>query len=198
MKKVIGLVIVCFLAYNSVYFKKLSEQFASESSKFNFVAYADSIYNQGILKQAKPISLADLQKELGKNNENAFSQFGNRLGIGQTAYFMVSVDGTVLNKTADGFEVKTADGNIYPIDTKFIFGNAIRDASKLVKLTDFKTNADFNKVSEELNNVIREKAIPAQLSTLSVGDKVEVVGAIKQSKKDALPILILPANITKL
>jgi predicted lipoprotein len=68
----------------------------------------------------------------------------------------------------------------------------------LVKLTDFKTNADFNKVSEELNNVIREKAIPAQLSTLTVGDKVEVVGAIKQSKKDALPILILPANITKL
>jgi predicted lipoprotein len=198
MKKVIGLVIVCFLAYNSVYFKKLSEQSASESSKFNFVAYADSIYNQGILKQAKPIALADLQKELGKNTENAFSQFGNRLGIGQTAYFMVSVDGTVLNKTVDGFEVKTADGNIYPIDTKFIFGNAIRDASKLVKLTDFKTNADFNKVSEELNNVIREKAIPAQLSTLSVGDKVEVVGAIKQSKKDALPILILPANITKL
>jgi predicted lipoprotein len=111
---------------------------------------------------------------------------------------MVSVDGTVLNKTVDGFEVKTADGRIYPIDTKFIFGNAIRDASKLVKLTDFKTNADFNKVSEELNNVIREKAIPAQLSSLSVGDKVEVVGAIKQSKKDALPILILPANITKL
>lgn len=198
MKKVIGLVIVCFLAYNSVYFKKLSEQSASESSKFNFVAYADSIYNQGILKQAKPIALADLQKELGKNTENAFSQFGNRLGIGQTAYFMVSVDGTVLNKTVDGFEVKTTDGNIYPIDTKFIFGNAIRDASKLVKLTDFKTNADFNKVSEELNNVIREKAIPAQLSTLTVGDKVEVVGAIKQSKKDALPILILPANITKL
>jgi predicted lipoprotein len=198
MKKVIGLVIVCFLAYNSVYFKKLSEQSASESSKFNFVAYADSIYNQGILKQAKPISLADLQKELGKNTENAFSQFGNRLGIGQTAYFMVSVDGTVLNKIVDGFEVKTADGNVYPIDTKFIFGNAIRDASKLVKLTDFKTNADFNKVSEELNNVIREKAIPAQLSTLTVGDKVEVVGAIKQSKKDALPILILPANITKL
>jgi predicted lipoprotein len=198
MKKVIGLVIVCFLAYNSVYFKKLSEQSASESSKFNFVAYADSIYNQGILKQSKPIALADLQKELGKNTENAFSQFGNRLGIGQTAYFMVSVDGTVLNKTVDGFEVKTADGNVYPIDTKFIFGNAIRDASKLVKLTDFKTNADFNKVSEELNNVIREKAIPAQHSTLSVGDKVEVVGAIKQSKKDALPILILPANITKL
>lgn len=198
MKKVIGLVIVCFLAYNSVYFKKLSEQSASESSKFNFVAYADSIYNQGILKQAKPIALADLQKELGKNTENAFSQFGNRLGIGQTAYFMVSVDGTVLNKTVDGFEVKTADGSIYPIDTKFIFGNAIRDASKLVKLTEFKTNADFNKVSEELNNVIREKAIPAQLSTLTVGDKVEVVGAIKQSKKDALPILILPANITKL
>ncbi|MCP9770421.1 DUF2291 family protein [Lacihabitans sp. LS3-19] len=198
MKKVIGLVIVCFLVYNSVYFKKLSEQSASESSKFNFVAYADSIYNQGILKQAKPIALADLQKELGKNTENAFSQFGNRLGIGQTAYFMVSVDGTVLNKTVDGFEVKTTDGNIYPIDIKFIFGNAIRDASKLVKLTDFKTNADFNKVSEELNNVIREKAIPAQLSTLTVGDKVEVVGAIKQSKKDALPILILPANITKL
>jgi hypothetical protein len=114
MKKVIGLVIVCFLAYNSVYFKKLSEHSASESSKFNFVAYADSIYNQGILKQAKPIALADLQKELDKNTENAFSQFGNRLGIGQTAYFMVSVDGTVLNKTVDGFEVKTADGNVYP------------------------------------------------------------------------------------
>jgi predicted lipoprotein len=43
------------------------------------------------------------------------------------------------------------------IDTKFIFGNAIRDASGLVKLTDFKTTAEFNKISESLNTIIREK-----------------------------------------
>jgi hypothetical protein len=198
MKKVIGLVIVCFLTYNSVFFRKLSDQPSSINSKFNFVTYADSIYYQGILKQAKPIDLAKLQKDLGSDIENTFSNYGNRLGIGQTAYFMVSIKGTILNQNENGFELKSEDGNVFPIDTKFIFGNAIRDASKLVKLTDFKTNIEFNKVSEELNNIIREKAIPLQLSSLSVGDNVEVVGAIKQSKKDALPINILPISITKL
>jgi hypothetical protein len=198
MKKVIGLVIVCFLAYNSVFFRKLSDQSSSINSKFDFIAYADSVYYQGILKQAKPISLLDLQKELSENKEVAFSKFGNRLGIGQTAYFMVSINGTILNKTDRGLELKTVDGKVFTIDTRFIFGNAIRDASKLVKLTDFKTNKEFNKVSEELNNIIREKAIPSKLKSLTVGDNVEVVGAIKQSKKDALPINILPVNISKL
>ena len=86
---------------------------------------------------------------------------------------------------------------VWPVDTEFIFGNAIRDASRLVKLTDFKTNAEFNALSEALNSIIREKAIPEDLEELRHGDEVTVNGAIKLSKNEDLTVRIVPIKITQ-
>ncbi|MBA4850379.1 DUF2291 family protein [Emticicia sp. BO119] len=199
MKKGISIVILLILGYNSVYFSKLSEVRNQKQSSFNFNAFADSLYYQGILTSARSVELSKLLALVQSNPDSAFKAYGNRLGIGNSAYFMVKGKGKVIQKQANGLKVATENNNILTIDTKYIFGNAIRDASGLVKLTDFKTNADFNKLSEALNMIIREKAIPEDLKNISVGDEIIVSGATKLSKipEKSTIVSILPIKISK-
>lgn len=195
IKKGIILVLGLILAYNSVYFKKLSEVNDQKSSTFDFNAYADSLYFKGILTQTKPIALQTLTSEIQHNKEETFKKYGNRLGIGNSAFFMVEAKGKITSLEDGKIKINTTENGIISVDSKYIFGNAIRDASGLVKLTDFKTNADFNKVSEALNTIIREKALPPILQKLKIGEEISVIGALKLSKKETLELKILPVKI---
>lgn len=197
MKKIVIIIIIGLLGYNSVYFKKLSELNNNAIQKFDFKKYTDSLYHQGILKNDTIINLNTLLSELSSNKEAAFNKYGNKLSIGNSAYFMVKISGEIATKTNEGFTLKTDNGQSYSIDTKFIFGNAIRDASKLVKLTDFKTNTEFNQISESLNKLVREDVLPKKLKDIKVGDKIIGKGVISQSKKEILPIKITLVDIEK-
>lgn len=188
-------ILVVILGYNSVYFKKLSEIKKQKSASFDFTAFADSLYNKGILQNTKVIDLNELQSQIQANQDSAFKAHGNRLGIGNSAFFMIKSAGKVVSITDGKIKINAAENGIISVDTKYIFGNAIRDASGLVKLTDFKTNADFNKVSEALNTIIREKALPPITKNIKIGDKITVTGALKLSKKEVLGLEILPVQI---
>lgn len=193
---ILGLLIVLTLGYNSVYFKKLRVVKASTKENFDFKAYADSIYYKGILK-SKKISLSDLTSLMQSNPETTFEKYGNRLGIGNSAYFMIQSTGKIIDIKDGLYTIADEKNGIVYIDTKYIFGNAIRDASGLVKLTDFKTNAQFNKVSESLNDIIRNDVIPKEISKVKVGDSISFSGAIKLSKKQNLQekISVIPSQI---
>ncbi|MCR9066599.1 MAG: DUF2291 domain-containing protein [Cytophagales bacterium] len=197
MKNIVLIILIAILAYNSVYFEKLSELADSGTSEFNFGAYADSLYNQGILKNDEAVNLEVLLNELKTDKDLAFKNYGNRLGIGSSAFFMTKIEGEVIAKTELGLKVRTPSKQVVEVDTKFIFGNAIRDASQLVQLTDFKTNAEFNALSEALNQIIREKEIPVQLEKINQGDHVSVTGALKLSKNQELPIQLLPVKLKR-
>jgi hypothetical protein len=193
---ILCVILVGFLGYKAIYFKKLSEvSKPGSTSAFDFTAYADSLYYQGIMKSSVPIPLSQLMDNYDHNVDSAFAKYGNRLGIGNTAFFMVSDSGKVLDKTEEGFKVLASDGSILYLQTKFLFGNAIRDASKLVKLTDFKNNKEFNKVSEALNTLIREKVLPKQSAEVQKGSNIWFRGAIKLSKKSKLEQVIYPIEI---
>ncbi len=199
MKKIVFAVIGIFLAYHSIYFRKLSEMKTKENTEFNFNKLADSLYYQGIMNTKSAVNISNLIALKKSNQDSAFATFGNRLGIGNTAFFMVSFSGKIIEKSEQGLLIRSDGGADIWIDTKFIFGNAIRDASRMVKLTDFKTNADFNKLSEALNTIIREKAMPQSLSTLEINQNIDVLGAVKLTKnmEETMPLTILPVKLTK-
>ncbi len=193
------LLLLAVLGYNSVYFKKLSDVKNANKENFDFKAYADSIYYKGILKSKKNIALTDLIAMVQSNPETAFKKYGNRLGIGNSAYFMIQSTGKIIDIKDGLYTIADAKNGVIYIDTKYIFGNAIRDASGLVKLTDFKTNAQFNKVSESLNDIIRNEVIPNAIKKVGIGDSVSFSGAIKLSKKQSLfkDITVIPSQIKR-
>ncbi len=190
-------VAVAFLGYNSVYFEKLSERQPEAEEAFDYHAFADSLYYQGILKLESPIELTSLLEQVKANPDQAFEAYGNRLGIGNSAYFMVKYTSTIFEKNEGGIWLTTEERGGVEVNTRYIFGNALRDASGLVKLTDFKTNAEFNQVSEALNALIRTAVMPPIVAQLEEGQQIEVIGAIKLSKKhvDSPDLVITPTHI---
>lgn len=188
------------LGYHSVYFEKLSVVRAEEEAVFDFQAYADSLYYEGILKNDLAIEVSSLLSAIQDEAERAFEEHGNRLGIGNSAYFMVKIRGEIAAIDDDQIRLMTEDAGPVSINTRYIFGNALRDASGLIKLTDFKTNAEFNRVSEALNALIRTQVIPPVVNQLQAGDSIVVVGALKLSKKELEnpPLVITPAQIIPL
>lgn len=194
---ILAFLVIAFLAYNSVYFKKLSDVKKAQKESFDFKAYADSIYYKGILKSKKTIPLTSLIASVKKDQKEAFKSYGNRLGIGNSAYFMIKSTGKIIDIKDGIYTVADEKNGVVFIDTKYIFGNDLRDASGLVKLTDFKTNAQFNKVSESLNEIVRNEVISKEIKTVKLGDSISFSGAIKLSKKQILftDLLIIPSQI---
>lgn len=188
---------VLFLGYHSVYFEKLSERDNAVDTSFDFQAFADSLYYNGIIKSQRAIELSHLIKEVQNDTDQTFEDHGNRLGIGTSAYFMTQCEGPITEMTEDHLLIQVDNSLEVAINTRYIFGNALRDASQLVALTDFKTNADFNKVSESLNALIRQKVLPPIIENLAVGDIIDVMGAIKLSRKNLRDpsLVITPATI---
>ncbi|WP_025764485.1 DUF2291 family protein [Dyadobacter tibetensis] len=193
--KLAGVVVIMILVYNAIYIQKLSEMHSQQSHQFDFTAYADSLFHKGILPEDSIIGLGQLLNKYDQNVDSAFARHGNRLGIGQSAYFMVKDSGKVIQKNNEGLTVLSTEGQMVQLETKFLFGNAIRDASKKVSLSDFKNNKEFNELTEALNTLIREQILPAQLGALKVGDVITYKGAIKLSKRSKPEFSIYPIEI---
>jgi hypothetical protein len=185
------------LLYHSVYFEKLSTRPTIGSDNLRFQAAAKQLY-EGILKIESPL-LSTLESELKINTEKCFQDYGNRLGIGQSAYFFAKIDGEIMAISNENISIKSNQSTIYNLERATVFGNAIRDASKLVALTDYKKTAEFNTLSEALNGMIRDEKLPIELASLKVGNKVSTQVALKISRKNPtiegaklIPVRVLP------
>jgi predicted lipoprotein len=81
--------------------------------------------------------------------------------------------------------------------TEFIYGNAVRDVFGAIDLNEFESTADLNKVSEEINKIIRAKVVAPFLQEILTGDRIEFVGVIELNSKhlnfrdlEAIPLSI--------
>lgn len=189
LRKILISVIVIVLVTQSVRFEKLSEHIktaAGNADYSNFTEKVNNILLKGVLENSLLTEESQLIKQLNNNLTNAKKELGNRLGIGESAYFLVKGKSTIASINEN--EVQLANGSI--IDTQFIFGNEIRDASRMVKLEDFKSQKDLNALTEALNKHVREVIIPQEIKGLKVGDNISYIGACEVAPTD-IPVKAL-------
>jgi predicted lipoprotein len=184
LKNGLGLLILGVVAYNSVYFKKLDEiKKGNGKNTLDAKVYANSFYQEKILKNTdKAIAINELADKLKANPDETFKQYAHSLGIGNIRYFLVKATGkiTKINENTLDFDV---DGKSYSIATEFIFGNAVRDASGIITMTTFENTMDFNNVSSELNEIIRNKVVPELKKKATLGSQISLIGAIELNQK---------------
>ncbi len=104
------------------------------------------------------------------------------MSIGNVRYGLVKVTGKVLSVNDDDVVILTGNKDnqhTVKIATEYVYGNAIRDASRLVNIKDFVNTTDLNKISEELNKRVRTKVLPAFKGTVQKADSVVCTGAIE-------------------
>lgn len=189
MKKIIKFsivaVIVVFALYNSVYFKSLDEvNKVKNTEAFDAKAIAvDFMANQ--TKTLPAINASKFLIDISKDVNKYCTTKGKKLGISDDYYFIIEGKATVLAIEEENVLIALNDNKELKIRiaTDFIFGNAIRDASAIADIGDFQNTMDFNTISIELNNIVRETIVLAFKQKVKEGDQLYFKGALKVNTK---------------
>lgn len=184
IKYSVGIILIIFIAYNSVYFKKLDEyKLASSAKSFDAEKYARDFYtNKLIPRFDSGMEIGQLLIELKENPQKAFDNYSHALDIGNIRYFLVHGEGRITTKSEDAIGVLLSNDsgkhNI-KITTEFVFGNAIRDASGLIRLDEFTNTTELNSVSESINQIVRKEVLPHFKAMAVTGRVVKFSGAME-------------------
>jgi predicted lipoprotein len=185
IKCILVIVVVAFVIYNSIYFRKLNELQNTGTQKFNAVTYTNNFMEKKLTPAlTNAIGLNDLMAKLQTSKDKTFDDYSHALAIGNQRYFLVKGKGIITAVNDDDVTIKMDSTNkTVLIATEFIYGNAIRDASGLIDNNTFTNTTDFNNVSAEINKTIRTTVIPEFKKTAKVGAVVEFAGALELNKE---------------
>ena len=186
LKYGIWIIIILFLGYHSVYFKKLEGKLAA-TSKFDAKEYAQKFWKEKLTPElSKAIELNNLISLLRINPNETFDKHSRALGIGNIRFFLVRGEGEITSVNENDISVLVkSDTAQMPakLITEYVFGNAVRDASGLLDINEFTNMNDFNSISEELNSIVREKVLPPVKANAKKGMKIQWVGAVELNRE---------------
>src|SRR6478672_4610551 len=141
IKYILVVVILFLLGYNSVYFRKLDVINKAAAGQFDATTFTSNLWKEkmrDVISEA--VNLRTVDSLLQSNPKETFASYSNSLSIGNYRYFMVRTTGTVDSVREDDVLLDVATSRGYTklsVATEFVYGNSIRDASKLVRVEDF-------------------------------------------------------------
>ena len=178
---------IVLVAYKSVYVEKLSVHNGKTRQKFDPVSFSKKLWLEQLpAKMDSAVALTNLIGAVAKEKEIALKEYTRALAIGNYRYALVKADLQVVTVKDDEVlaTVLAGDSTIQvKLATEFIYGNAVRDASGLIRVEDFPNTSDLNGISEELNRIVRTDVIPSVKGKLKAGDKLDVVAALELNKE---------------
>lgn len=187
LKYILLIAVIALVGYKSVYFKKLSDVKQTTAQKFDANTFSQKLWKEKfVTKIDSAIELAALVTLMQSNVDKALDQYANAMAIGNYRYSLVKVTGvvTAINEDDVAIEIPTTNGTMNAtIATEFIYGNAIRDASKLIDVKDFTNSTDLSNISEALNSIVKKEVLPSFKSSVKKGSKLELVAAIEINKE---------------
>ena len=199
IKYILGILAILVVLFFSFRIEKLDEYKATKTvTVFDATNYARDVWNNKMpaVNNDSPeiVSLVELLKT---NKEKAFEDFGKKLGISKTWYFMAQGEGVVDSVMEESLLVDIGDNKKILLATSFIFGNAVRDASGAVNIDDFINMTDFNNVSVALNKLVKEEVANELKNSAKPGMKLQFAGAIEVNEEntDLNAIRMIPVAI---
>jgi predicted lipoprotein len=191
-----------FLIYNSVYFENLDARRQQLALKhFDPAEYVSDFWHKKVpANLTRSIPATDLLSALNTDIVQTGQKFGRTLGLASTYFFLISGEGRVLDLTDEGILLavfKDQNSIDILIATNFIYGNAIRDASGLIDVSDFPNSMEFNSISSEINKVVTYEVIPLFLNKVRVGDEITFFGAteVNKDEPELNPLRVIPIQV---
>ncbi|MBO9200827.1 MULTISPECIES: DUF2291 domain-containing protein [Niastella] len=176
-------IVIGLLAYKSVFIIKLSELQTIEPKAFDAPGFVQKLWDGKLpARLDSAITLDALQTAIKLNPGAAFDTYFNSMSIGNIRYGLVKLSGKVLAVSDDEVTLLAGNSNeplTVKIATEYVYGNAIRDASRLINIKDFVNTTDLNKISEELNKQVRKVVLPPFKANVKKDDMVTCIGALE-------------------
>jgi predicted lipoprotein len=176
--------IITFLVYHSIYFKSLEDVKEQEQrEKFNAAEYARDFWDNQLLNVLdKAVDVKKLIELFNTNMNEAIKRYGKAPGVSRIYAYLVKGNGTILAIAEDYLEVSIREPQTNP-DIKimsgfYIPGNAVRDASGLIDVSEFTDTMKFNEISAEINKIVVKEVIrPFLEKKPKVGNTIGFFGA---------------------
>lgn len=187
MKKIIRfiiyLLIIFVVGYLSVYFKKLSTINQLNSEKFNASLFSKVLWEEKMPhKIDNSVDLSQLKQAVNINEADALKKYTNAMGIGNYRYALVKTKATVLSVYEDEVTIQLPGSDTATIATEYIYGNAIRDASALVAISEFPNTTALNSISEEINKIVRTAVLSSFKKMVKKGQTLTITAAVELNK----------------
>ncbi|MHC4680630.1 MAG: DUF2291 family protein, partial [Planctomycetota bacterium] len=188
MKKVckyaVAAVIIAFLVYYGIYFENLEAvKQQRQRETFNAAEYARDFWDNqllSILDQA--VGAKDLIGLFNTNMNEAVRRYGKAPGVSRVYAYLIEGEGIILTIGEDSLEASIREPQTNP-DVKiltgfYIAGNAVRDASGLIDVSEFSDTMKFNEISGEINKIVVKEVIGPFLSKEpQAGKTIRFLGA---------------------
>jgi hypothetical protein len=163
------------------------------SAGVNVPGFAERFWDEKLVSPAVPGSeAAAVVAALVQDPALAAGKYGRRAGVGGKTFFLVSGAGRVasIDQTGVWIDVGGAQTPRVLLLTGPVFGNALRDVTGLLNLSD-DSSADSNSLSRQLNHLSETRA-QAALQGARVGASIafRAAGEIDDASQ-AVPVLRL-------
>jgi predicted lipoprotein len=197
---VLGLVILFWLAPPFHIIWNASRR-ATTDTAFNAAAFVERFWTDKLLNSSNLATPADaLLEAVRKDPATAHEKYGHASGLGSTYYYFVTGKGRVVAMDKNSVSLSLNTGSTVEssvdveLETGNIFGNAIRDGTGLLNVSDFTNSQDFNGISSEINRRIEEQVLPGLRDKVTVGAVVRFTGCaeITDDSTDLRPLRVVP------
>ena len=182
IKYIIIAVIIFFLGYNAIYIERLSDRVSHKDSDMDVVAMVKDVWEKKLPSKIKTaMDIDSLKNLIATDPKTAFSHYTHSLALGNYKYALVKGHASVKEVNKDDITIQV-EGSVpfaASLETEFLYGNTLRDALGIFDLKDFPNTEDLNKVSKQLNEIVKKEVVPILKSKLKVGDQFNFVGAIQ-------------------
>ena len=191
-----GTLFYCFPPFRIVPLDAAKQQ--QEKETFDPKAFAKDFWNEKLMKSlGLALQASELLPAIRGDPKTARNQYSHGWGIGSDYYYFLRGGGRVVSVGADSVSLSLR-GDDSAVDISIaisnIFGNAIRNGSGLIDVSDFENSQDLNNVSLEINRIVEQKVLPPFREKVAVGSKVRFVGCaeIMDEDSDLYPMRIIP------
>jgi predicted lipoprotein len=136
---------------------------------------------------------------LAADPTEARRRYGRTVGVSRSAFFLLRGRGTIVAVDKRRIGVALEDDATAPalwLSTGPIFGNAVRDASGLLRTGDFSNSQHFNSLSAELNRLVEERVLPLLVKQASPGKRIQFVCCAETVGRTTEPLTAVPLQVT--
>lgn len=176
-----------------------SEQPAFDSGKF-----VEQFWGNALFKASQnAVPLSEVLQAINHDPQQAAQRYGQRLGLSAKVYYLVQGHGSVMQQHQEQvlLQLEADPGQQVAIEIGPIFSNAVRDASGLLKVSQFANTQQFNAISAQINLKIEQQVLPKlQHPELALGAELHFSGALEldENREAPNPLLLIPVSIKRL
>jgi len=180
----------------------------SAAAVFDAAAFVETFWGNRLLKSTdSAVDAGELLAAFKTDPADAAKRFGHRLGLSGASSYFVSGSGRIVAVEGGAIAIALRDGGTIAlqdasttevvIETGPVFGNAIRDGSGLLDVSDFPNSQDFNALSSEINRRVEERVFPLLKKKAAIGLAVRFVGGVEitDTETEISPLRLVPVVI---